>query len=199
MIELKNGDCLEKMKEIPANSVDLVLTDPPYNISRESNFHTMGQSGIDFGEWDWNFDVTGWIKELPRIMKKNGSVVIFNSWENMGDIAKALRTNGFSVKDLIRWEKSNPIPRNRDRRYVTDCEFAIWATNEKAKWIFNRQDSNFQRPKYIHALVSKDRVHPTQKPIKLMEELLKIHSVENQVILDPFMGGGVYGGCLCES
>ena len=51
-IEIKQGDCLELMKDIPDGSVDLVVTDPPYNISTKNNFKTMGRSGIDFGDWD---------------------------------------------------------------------------------------------------------------------------------------------------
>ena len=54
--KLLHGDCLERMKDIPDGSVDLILTDPPYNIARDNNFHTMGRKGIDFGEWDKGFD-----------------------------------------------------------------------------------------------------------------------------------------------
>ena len=56
MIDLRQGDCLEVMKELPSGSIDLVVTDPPYNVSAKNNFHTMGRSGTDFGEWDKNFD-----------------------------------------------------------------------------------------------------------------------------------------------
>ena len=56
-IELMKGDCLEMMKSIPDGSVDLILTDPPYNIAKPNNFHTMGRAGIDFGEWDKGFDL----------------------------------------------------------------------------------------------------------------------------------------------
>ena len=57
MLNLIKGDCLEKMQEIESGSVDLVLTDPPYNIARENNFSTMGRAGIDFGEWDKGADL----------------------------------------------------------------------------------------------------------------------------------------------
>ena len=64
------GDCLEVMKDIPDKSVDMVLTDPPYNISKKNNFKTMGRAGIDFGEWDKEFDLSSWIKEAERTLKK---------------------------------------------------------------------------------------------------------------------------------
>ena len=50
-VKLYNDDCLNVLKEIEDNSVDFILTDPPYNIARDNNFHTMGRKGIDFGEW----------------------------------------------------------------------------------------------------------------------------------------------------
>lgn len=92
---------------------------------------------------------------------------------------------------MLRLEKTNPMPRNRDRRYITDYECAIWFTMPKAKWIFNRQDPNYQRPKFVHSVQS--GLHPTQKNLQLMEELVKIHSNEGNTILDPFMGSGTTG------
>ena len=191
-IWLMQGDCLERMKEIPDGSVDMVLTDPPYNIAKKNNFHTMGRTGIDFGEWDKGFDLFTYLDELPRVLNKHGSVVIFNDWKNVGDIARHCERLGFVIKDMLRWEKTNPMPRNRDRRYVTDYECAVWLTMPKAKWVFNRQDSTYQRPKFVNGLTpASEKVgHTTQKPIKLMEDLLRIHSNEGQTVLDMFMGSG---------
>ena len=190
-INLFNGDCLEVVKGIPDGSVDLVLTDPPYNIARDNNFHTMGRAGIDFGEWDKGFDLFSYIDEVYRVLDRNGSFIVFNDWKNLGDIVKHAEKLGFVTKDMLRLEKTNPMPRNRDRRYITDYECAIWFTMPKAKWIFNRQDDGYQRPKFVHSI---DKgFHPTQKSLKLMEELVKIHSNENQVVVDCFMGSGTTG------
>ncbi len=151
----------------------------------------MGQAGIDFGEWDKNADIFTYINETKRVLNNNGSFIVFNSWQNLGDISRYAENLGFISKDIIRLEKSNPIPRNVNRRYVSDSEFAIWFVMPKAKWTFNRQHEKYERPKFVASI--EKGFHPTQKSIKLMEWLIKIHSNENDIICDPFMGSGTTG------
>jgi DNA modification methylase len=191
MIDLRQGDCLEVMKSIPDSSVDAIITDPPYNIARKNNFATMGRAGIDFGEWDKNADIFSYINECSRVLNKNGSFIVFNDWKNLGDISRYAENQGFETKDMIRLEKSNPMPRNRDRRYITDYECAIWFVKKNAKWVFNRQDDKYQRPKFVASIES--GLHPTQKNLSLMESLVKIHTNSNDIVLDPFMGSGTTG------
>ena len=186
-IKLMLGDCLDRMKEIKGGSVELILTDPPYNISKNNNFNTMGRVGIDFGEWDKGFDLLGYIKQAPYILNKNGSLIIFNDWKNLGEISRFAESIGFVIKDMLRWRKANPMPRNIDRRYVTDYECAVWLVMPKAKWVFNRQKSTYQRPEFIGSLTKKSEKtgHTTQKPLWLMEEIIKVHTNKEQTILDP--------------
>ena len=192
-IRLIQGDCIEWMDKLVAEGVkvDVIITDPPYNIARANNFQSMGRAGIDFGEWDKNFDLFSYLDIAYKLLDKNGSIIIFNDWKNLGDIVRYCENLGFVCKDMLRLEKSNPMPRNRDRRYITDYECAVWLTMPKAKWIFNRQSETYERPKFIGSIES--GLHPTQKNTLLMEWLIKIHSNENQVILDPFMGSGTTG------
>lgn len=197
MEQLYNRDSLQLMKEIPANSVDAIITDPPYNISRDNNFTTMGRAGIDFGEWDKDFDLTSWIKVAEPLLKKGGNIVIFNSWKNMTNITKSLEENGFEVKDLIRWKKTNAMPRNRDRRFITDYEVAVWAVKKGGKWTFNRLSDTYEIPEIVGGLTPKSEKieggHPTQKPIYVMEWLIERLTNEGDVVLDPFMGSGTTG------
>lgn len=201
MIKLNNGDSLEYIKSLEDNSLDAVITDPPYNISKDNNFKSMGRTGLDFGEWDKGFNLTDWIKLVAPKVKKGGNVVIFNSWSNLGEIADTLLSSGFEVKDMIRWEKSNPIPRNRDRRFIIDYEVAIWAVKKGGKWTFNRLNETYDRPLIQSGITPKSekegKGHPTQKPVVVMEWLLEHLTDEGDVVFDPFMGSGSTGvACL---
>ena len=92
------------------------------------------------------------------------------------------------------------MPRNIERRYVQDMEFAVWGVKKDARWVFNK-DQN--RP-YMRSLIetgtvagAERTIHPTQKSLKLMEEIIRTHTNEKETILDPFMGSGTTGvACL---
>jgi DNA modification methylase len=142
---LIQGDCLEVLKKIPDNSIDLILTDIPFNISKPNNLKTMkdrkGRNGIDFGEWDKGFNEET-LLALPRLLKTNGSLVIFHAFEQYSILLK-LFDDYLELKDRLIWEKSNPMPRNRDRRYINNIEMFSWYVNKKAKWTFNRQNEKY--------------------------------------------------------
>lgn len=185
-------DCLEGMKLIDDKSIDAIITDPPYDISRSNNFTTMGRQGIDFGEWDKGFDQFTWMNDTFRILRPGGSLFIFNDWKNIGEIAKYAEIKGFDIKDMVRWKKTNPMPRNRDRRYITDFEVAVWLVKPKGKWVFNRQSDTYDRCEIECSITPQNEKvgHTTQKPIRLMEEIIRRHTNEGQTILDPFIGSG---------
>lgn len=201
--KLYMGDSLEVMDNLMNLGVkfDAVITDPPYNISRKNNFKTMGRAGIDFGEWDKGFDLTSWISYCEPLLKKGGNIVIFNDWKNMSYIVNALEINGFDIKDLIRWKKTNPMPRNRDRRFITDYEVAVWAVKKGDKWTFNRLSDTYERPEIVNKITPKSEKifggHPTQKPVEVMEWIINRLSNVGDLIFDPFMGSGSTGvACL---
>lgn len=192
------GDSLEVMEEIPDKSIDMVLTDPPYNISRPNNFTTMGSAcrqGMDFGEWDKNFSLQPYIMQFPRILKENANVVIFNSWQNLKDIESYCRENNIIIKRCLVISKSNPAPFNRDRMFVNDVEFALWGVfnskNKPTNWTFNR--FNPVEKCIINSSVQSSKLHPTTKDINVIKYLIKILSNERDTILDPFAGSGTTG------
>ena len=197
MIDFRNCDYKKLVEELTAKGVkvDLVLTDPPYCVSRthQLGFSNMGRSGMNYGEWDYNFDQTEWIDLVSPLIKEGGSIIIFNDWKNSSFLVENLEKNGFQIKDLLRREKTNPMPRNVNSRYVADYEFAIWAVKGKKKWTFNKPDNvSYLRPKFVSGVVlgGKKRIHPTQKSLDLFKNLIIIHSNENDLIFDPFSGSG---------
>lgn len=198
--EIYLGNAYTMYKELLQNNmkVNHIITDPPYNISQDNNFSTMKnpRKGVDFGEWDKDFDLYNWISDYSNLLDKNGSIIIFCSYRFISHIIDKLESSGLVVKDVIIWKKSNPMPRNIDRRYVQDTEFAVWAVKKNAKWIFNKPtDKSYLRSCYETPTVSgKEKTnHPTQKSLKLMENIIKVHTNENDIILDPFMGSGSTG------
>lgn len=197
-INLFKGDSLNILKQMKERNIkfDAIITDPPYNIARDNNFNTMGRKGFDFGEWDKGFDQFSWIDYTYDLLNNGGTLFIFNDWKNIGEIAKYAETKGFEIKDMVRWRKANPMPRNRDRRYITDFEVAVWLVKPKDKWTFNRQSDTYDRCEYECGLTPKSEKvgnHMTQKPIQLMEDIIKHHTNEGDRVLDCFMGTGSTG------
>lgn len=194
-LNFKNVDYKSLIKELKKKKVevDAVITDPPYGVSRKHQlgFSNMGRAGMDYGEWDYNFNQREWIRLCAPLIKEGGSMIIFNDWKNFSFIVQELDKQGFSMKDVIRWVKPNPMPRNTNRRYVADFELAIWAVKDGGKWTFNKPDNvSYLKPLYQCASVSggEKRIHPTQKPLKLMEDIIKVHTNEGDIVLDLFAG-----------
>lgn len=199
--EIFQDDAYNKIHEFYKDgiTVDHIITDPPYNISQDNNFSTMksaNRKGVDFGEWDKDFDLTGWIKDYVKILNQNGSMIIFCSYRFISRIIEVLESNDLMVKDILEWRKSNPMPRNVGRRYVQDTEFAIWAVKKGARWVFNKpKNESYLRAQFIAPVVSgKERtIHSTQKSLFVMEKIIQIHTNKDETILDPFMGSGTTG------
>lgn len=198
------GNAYTIIDELIKNNVKVshIITDPPYNISHENNFNTLKcpRQGVDFGEWDKNFDLFSWIPKYEKILDKNGSMIIFCSYRYISFIIKTMEESNLEVKDVLVWKKLNPMPRNIERRYVQDMEFAIWGVKKGAKWVFNKDKKKpYMRSMFETSTVSgNERTrHPTQKSLQLMQDIIKIHTNENDIVIDPFMGSGTTGlACL---
>lgn len=195
------------VKQFAANKelFDAIITDPPYNISKQNNFSTLNtpRRGVYFGKWDDNFDILKWISEYTKLLKPNGSIIIFCSYLYISYIINELKNSNIDVKDVLVWRKKNPMPKNINRRYVQDMEFAVWGVKKGAKWVFNKPvDKPYLRSLFETSTVhgTERTKHPTQKSLDLMNQIIKIHTNENDVILDPFMGSGTTGvACLLNN
>lgn len=198
--KIHHSDCLEFMKNIPDNSIDLILTDPPYNISQKNMIFRDYRNGkradinFDYGEWDYDWNMIPFLEESKRVLKQYGQWLIFTSEQMFGDYRKWLSKNGH-FKQFIIWEKTNPLPQFRKCGYRQATEIIMWAYKEKPKKI--DQHFNFLMQKeminiFRHPICGGNErtKHPTQKPVKLLEDLLKRHSFENDIVLDPFIGSG---------
>ena len=134
--KIYNMDCLEGMKQLPDESVDLVFTDPPYNISQKGKIfrdYRNGKNGdinMDFGEWDYGFDMIPFLQEAKRVLKENGSVIVWTSEQLYGDYRKWFAENMYP-KQLLVWVKTNPLPQFRLVGYRQATELMFWRLHWK--------------------------------------------------------------------
>ena len=203
MIKLLQGDCLDHMDKMIAEGikVDAIITDPPFNIVEKigKNIHLFRQSEKQNDvsitrenmAFDVGFDQFAWLERIPKILKKGGNLIIFNDWENMGDIARVLREKKIKVKCLNHWQKVNPCPAEWRRRFVAGREYFLHCTNGP-KNTFNTE--TVHHGDFIYPLTKKSEKshgkHPNQKPLNLMEELITVLTNEGDTVLDPFSGSG---------
>ena len=199
---LMNGDCLELIKQIPSNSVDLILIDPPYEISRPTNFQSGEETGrdtdrfrisMDFGEWDKNF--TGLevvIKEGYRILRQGGTMICFYDLWKIETLKNLYDSNKFKQVRFIEWMKTNPVPINSKINYLTNAREIAVSAIKGSKPTFN---SSYDNGLYSYPICAgKERtIHPTQKPLSLITDLVLKHSNEGDMVLDCFMGSGTTG------
>tara|TARA_Y100000034_G_scaffold70429_1_gene84998 strand:+ start:234 stop:1007 length:774 start_codon:yes stop_codon:yes gene_type:complete len=204
-IELKQQDAYEFLLEVPSDSIDLILTDPPYEISRPSGFidsltkpdgspqseRTLRRFGIslDFGEWDKNeLNLLPYINEMYRVLRPSGTMIMFYDLWKITPIKNMMEASKFKQIRFIEWIKTNPVPINSKINYLTNSREIALTGVKKSKPTFNSQYDNgiYKYPIYH----GKDRFHPTQKSLKLFEELIQKHSNENDTVLDCFLGSG---------
>lgn len=189
---------------LSGKSVDLILTDPPYNISKESNFSKgkgkFSKHTNNYGEWDnevlnWNYIAS----EFKRVLKPGGKVIIFYDVWKMGDIKSIFEKFGFEQSRLCEWIKTNPMPINSKHNYLSNAkEYFIvftkpgWVNRKRAKSTFN---SEYNKGVYEYPTVSgrESTGVKVQKPLKLFRQLIKEHSNKSDTILDPFIGTGTTG------
>ena len=176
---VKRGDCLELMKGIPDGSVELVCTDIPYGVcSREDN----GLRNLDKGNADViDFDLLTFLREVIRVT--SGSVYIFCSSEQLSDIRKTLIDNKFTTRVCV-WEKTNPSPMNGQHIWLSGVELCVYGKKKGASFHEHCKNTVFRYP------CGRNKLHPTQKPIELMERFIRASTNDGDIVFDPCMGSG---------
>jgi DNA modification methylase len=198
------GDCLQELPKIESNSIDLIITDPPYLISRDSNFKQISDStskemvtkyniSIDFGDWDKvELDFNYLFKEWFRILKKGGTLIVFYDIWKSNEIKESANMVGFKQPRVCAWTKTNPVPINSKTNYLSNATEYFFTFVKGGKPTFNSEyDNGFYKFPICHG---KERFqHPTQKPISLISQLIEKHSNIGDLILDNFAGTGTVG------
>jgi modification methylase len=213
------GDCIAEMAKLPAESVDLVFADPPYNLQLQGDLKRPDDSRVDAVDDAWDkfssfsaYDdfTRAWLIACRRVMKPNATLWVIGSYHNIFRVGAMLQDAGFWILNDVVWRKSNPMPNFRGRRFTNAHETLIWAAREPGGrgYTFNYEalkagnDDVQVRSDWTIALCTgeerlKDangkKLHSTQKPEALLARVILASSRPNDLVLDPFCGSGTTG------
>jgi modification methylase len=212
------GDCIEELRALRSESVDLVFADPPYNLQLERDLLRPNNTVVDGVDDAWDkFDTFAdydrfcrvWLAECRRVLKPDGAIWVIGSYHNIFRLGVALQDLGFWIQNDIVWRKTNPMPNFRGKRFTNAHETLIWAGRDrKSRVIFNYEamkalnDDLQMRSDWLFPICSgperlKDgagrKAHPTQKPEALLYRVLLASTNPGDLVLDPFFGTGTTG------
>ena len=195
-VKFFNEDCLEFLSKVKTGSIDLVLIDAPYGISKQSNFQLETKSGkpidkfnisMNFGDWDLEFtNLEKVILECYRVLRKGGTLICFYDLWKLSFLKNYFEKAKFKQIRFLEWVKSNPVPVNCQATYLSNArEIAISGVKVGLSTFHSNYDNGIYNFPICH---DKGRFHPTQKPVELFEDIIKKHSNEHDVVLDCFSG-----------
>lgn len=212
------GDCIERLKQIPDKSVDLVFADPPYNLQLSTELLRPNNTRVDGVDDEWDkfgsfeeYDrfTRAWLTECRRVLKPDGAIWLIGSYHNVFRLGVALQDLGYWLLNDVVWRKVNPMPNFRGRRFTNAHETLIWAArDQKSRYTFNYEglkssnDDLQMRSDWLFPICSgperlKDdggrKAHPTQKPEALLHRIIMATTNKGDVVLDPFFGTGTTG------
>lgn len=182
------GNAMSLFNSIEDNSIDCIITDPPYEVisgGAQENEHVSRPTGIlaknDGKIFSFNdIDISVWIPECYRVLKESTHIYIMTNFMNLEHYLTEIRKVGFEIHNLLIWEKNNATP---NRWYMKNCEYIIFARKGAAKPINDCGSKTVLQFKNV-----KDRIHPTEKPIDLLELLITNSTLPGDTVLDPFGG-----------
>ena len=182
------GNAMDLFSEISNDSIDCIITDPPYEVisgGAQINEHVSRPSGIlaknDGKIFNHNdIDISIWLPECYRVLKDNTHIYIMTNFMNLEHYLAEIRKNGFEIHNLLIWEKNNATP---NRWYMKNCEYIIFARKGAAKPINDCGSKTVLQFKNVT-----NRIHPTEKPLDLLELLITNSTMPEETVLDPFGG-----------
>jgi len=201
------GNCMSEMNDIRDGSVDLILTDPPYNLglfmkNRDTNLGALRENHFSAQNWDsaepdvWEELMHKFFKESSRVLKKRGAMIMFMSIIRVETIIKIAEQYGFYYKTTGIWHKLNPMPRNMNLHFINSTEAWIYFINKDKTGTFNNEGKPFHdfiETPNINPREQQEGRHPTQKPEAILSHFIKLLTNKNDLVLDPFMGSGSTG------
>lgn len=188
--EIINGDCIEQMLKMESESVDLILTDPPYGIDVD-NAHTYKRMTIkDVNFNDSEFDTFDLLdkafKEMYRVLKKDRHAYIFFAIDKYSAVLRLLLKHGFEVHNIpLIWDKGSGSYPSQMTSYVHSYEPFLHCWKGARKLNGTPRDI-FQ----VKRVPSGSKIHPTQKPTELLRDLIGLSSSPGELVFDPFAGSG---------
>ncbi len=216
--KILQGNCVDLMNDLPAESIDLIFADPPYNLQLGGDLHRPDNSKVSAVNDDWdkfkNFDhydkfTHDWLTAARRVLKPNGALWVIGSYHNIFRVGSILQDLQYWILNDVIWRKSNPMPNFRGKRFTNAHETLIWAARSaRSKYTFNyealkelndgiqmRSDWLFPICNGAERLKRPDgtKVHPTQKPESILHRLIVATTKPGDFILDPFFGSGTTG------
>jgi site-specific DNA-methyltransferase (adenine-specific)/modification methylase len=203
--QLRLGDSREVLQELDDASVDLICTDPPYNLGTYSTGNIKmswrKEFNNDVADWDQRtFDPQDWLAPLKRVLKPTGTLFAFTSYNLIGRWHQVFDPE-FDTFQFIVWHKTNPPPKLYRAGFLNSCELIVALWNKGHTWNFGRQRDmhNFiESPICGGSERVKDPRHPTQKPVAVLRRLIELATNPGDLVLDPFMGVGSTGVAALE-
>ena len=180
------GDCLEYMKKIPSESIDLIVTDPPYLMDFQSNHRKRKYNKIKNDTLQNEKLISEYFEHCYRILKNDTAVYCFCSWHHI-DIFKQEFEKYFTLKNIIIWQKNNTSMGDLKGSYAPKYEMVLFG--HKGRRLLN----GFRYPDILEFKRTNNKLHPTEKPVDLLELFIKQSSDINDVVFDGFMGSASTG------
>lgn len=211
-LTLHKDNCINFLDTIESQTIDLIIADPPYNLSAGKytcKNGTRSKTAIKKGTWDeisqedfYQFNTT-WLEKSQRILKQSGTIFVTGTMHNIFQIQQIMQFQKWHILNFIIWYKPNASPNLSCRYFTHSCEYIIWASPKKRSPLAHyynyelmRELNDYKQMRDMWVIPTtpksekKHGYHPCQKPLKLINRFILAGSEEGDLVLDPFLGSG---------